>query len=268
MNAQFFRFVTVAGLCVTLARCGSSPDSNLDLRNKISGLDGSGVPKIDFYFGLPDRSRLEGADASALIDAFYYKLEGKGEKCPPGEIYEATVDYEDNLFIDFPIASDCSYDLDFRAGRRAAAAGEIQLAAQLNFASDIKPLLEKNCTSCHAEYSDYAKFRQVAAQSILDIESGIMPPAAPLSDGDIAVFLAWQAGGYLEVDDSPAESAEAQKLGTIFYRNNSDDVLNSYEFLGRTFYELARTLWIQPEGQAEGLSSKYVTLSERPVEQD
>lgn len=268
MQAHIYRLLTVAGLSAQLFACGSSPDSNLNLRNKASELDGVSGRQIDFYFGLPDRSLIEGGDAASAVNGFYYKLQGKGDKCPGGDVYEATVGFEDNKFVSFPINANCSYDLTFRLGRLAEGEGQALAGSKLNFATDIKPLLEKNCSSCHSEYQDYASFRAVADQAILDIESGVMPQGAPLSDDEVAVFLAWQAAGYLEADDTLPESAEAQKLSSVYYRNNNDDILNSYELLGRTFFQVVRTLWIQPEGQAQGFNSKYVTLSASAPEQE
>jgi hypothetical protein len=160
--------------------------------------------------------------------------------------------------------------LTFRAGQFRSAELKDQgfLAHSVTFTDDIKPLLDANCVSCHPSYADYAGFKNDAAQAILDIENGSMPQAGPLADSDIATFLAWQDGGYHEADEAPPESDEAQKLGNIFYRNNDNDVLESYELLGRTYYELTRTLWIQPEGQAQGLTTKHVSLSQAPVEQE
>ena len=78
----------------------------------------------------------------------------------------------------------------------------------VSFATDIKPIVDRECSGCHnsaprqplSEYADITAGGTaedvVRRVQIPGGNGGTMPPASPLSSGDIEKFKKWEAGGY------------------------------------------------------------------------
>jgi len=68
----------------------------------------------------------------------------------------------------------------------------------------VQNVLKSNCVSCHPGYDQYQTAKAKAGAyitriNLADNDPKQMPPAAGLSDADVAKFTAWQADGFLEV---------------------------------------------------------------------
>ena len=81
---------------------------------------------------------------------------------------------------------------------------------EVSYATDIVPLLDENCFSCHAEEDNYtglwlATYEHVSDKNTMtnileriqldanDVE--LMPPSGPLNDCEIDIFKAWVEQG-------------------------------------------------------------------------
>ena len=206
-------------------------------------------------FTLPDRSVEPSLSA---LNGYYLRLVGEGPACPVGEIIEEVASWEDaNREVHFKVNGKCTYAVTLRLGTYQPPM--LALGAGLNFDEDIRPIIETNCVSCHETYASYVEVVQNGEMILKEIEAKTMPQIAPLSDADIAKFLAWKDGGYLEKSTTPLKSAKEIQLTSIYYQNNHNDFLMAYELLSRSTYELRRSLWLQPEGKAAGMVLKEIS---------
>lgn len=247
--------ITVSSLSLALSlglsACGSENKANY--RKGLIGGDAEAVvndvPRVPVNFKLPSRS----ADpAATALSAYYYRLEGSGAACPAGEIKEEVGAYVDDQEFLLRLASVCDYKVTIKLGALAGPA----LSGSLNYQDDIKTIIADHCLSCHETYSDYAELAAKGDLIVSRVETGSMPQNGALSDEEIAKFLAWKDGGYLEKNPDPAPTEKEQGLSAVYYRNNNNDILKGIELKSRTQYELRRSLWLQPEGLALGLSVK------------
>lgn len=76
-----------------------------------------------------------------------------------------------------------------------------KLVETVSYDSDIKSLLDQNCTSCHKpggdspDLSTYSAAKSGLSSSISQINADKMPKSSPLSASDKAKFEAWQSAG-------------------------------------------------------------------------
>lgn len=235
-------------MSLTLSACGTENKANYRKGTIGAPVAAEAVvdtlPRIPVNFKLPNRN----AEAAAgAISGYYYRLQGSGEACPATENKEEVGAYVDNKEFILKLANVCDYKVTFKLG---VLTGPV-LTATLNFDGNIKSMLQSNCVSCHETYNDYARVKAKGDLIVQRVEAG--HPTGALSDDDIAKFLAWKDGGYLEKDPSPAPTEKENGLSAVYYRNNNNDSLKGIELKSRTQYELRRSLWLQAAGQSQGL---------------
>lgn len=239
-----------AGLSLMLSACGTENKANYRKGTIGAPVEAEAVvdklARVPVNFKLPNRKF---DPAAGALTGYYYRLKGSGEACPTTENKEEVGAYVDDKEFILKLANVCDYTVTIKLGVLAAPA----LTATLNFSNNIKSILQSNCVSCHETYGDYAEVKAKGALIVSRVEAGTMPQAGALSDDDIAKFLAWKDGGYLEKDPSPAPSEKESGLSAIYYRNNNNDSLKGVELKSRSQYELRRSLWLQAEGQSHGL---------------
>ncbi|MES2745279.1 MAG: hypothetical protein V4655_07620 [Bdellovibrionota bacterium] len=206
-------------------------------------------------FRLPDR----GKDPSLSgVSGYYYRLVGEGSECPAGELIEDVGAYDDQKReFEFKVNGKCSYAVVMKLG--VYKAPELALTSVINYENDIKPLIEKNCVSCHETYASYTELVENGEMILREVESKAMPKIAPLSDVDIAKFLAWKDGGYVEKSTTPPPTAKELLITSVYYQNNRNDRMMDYELATRVSFELRRSLWIQPAAVEAGLTVKELS---------
>jgi hypothetical protein len=86
------------------------------------------------------------------------------------------------------------------AGREV---GGSDAGSSVSYATQIAPLLKANCTSCHSgsnanagiDLSTYANVSKNANVANSVLQSGSMPPSAPLSAANKQLFQSWVSAG-------------------------------------------------------------------------
>jgi hypothetical protein len=243
-------------LAVWLLLAGCGDDKVADYRSaKIAKTLEAVVGKpnpVHLNLTLPDRSK----DATLTqVTGYYLRLLGEGNECPKGEMIEMVGGYDDqSRELRFDVNGKCSYAVLLKLGSYHAPT--LALARSINYESDIKPIVEAHCLSCHDSYASYQELAANGELIVREVESKAMPKAVPLGDDDIAKFLAWKDGGYVEKSSDPLPTVKEQMMSEVYYQNNHNDYLMAYELLGRENYELRRSLWLQPAGEAAGLTLK------------
>lgn len=254
------RVMIVTCFSLVLMACGGETRSDKRQEKGIS-LDVLAYKPVKFEFMLPDRSTLvsESPDITAKLTGFFYKIQGEGEACPESEVHEDAGSYDDGRLISLNVISACNYLVTIKIGNFQAPATAALTATTVNYQEHIQGLVQQNCVSCHASYASYAGVKDAAKAMVMAVENESMPPTAPLAGSEIALFLAWADSGFLENNPTASlPSPQEQSLNKVYYRNDNYDYIQSYELLGRTRYELQRSLWLQAEGQAEGLQTKQL----------
>ena len=249
-----------------LVGCGSDPEKNYR-RSRLGSLDAVPTLPVSFSFSLPARASFN-LDAHTLmtkVNGFAWRIEPQGEKCRDTSLHEGYGPYEDNRVFAMEVSGTCSYSINIKIGELSS--GSLWIAAPINYDQHIQPIINKQCVSCHAEYANYQGVRANARNIVSRIEAETMPPKLALGDSEIALFLAWGDGGFIEknLSQGPVSKSE-QALSHVYYRNDNNDVIFSNELLGRTFYELRRSLWIQPDGEALGLSTSQLFTFRTEIE--
>lgn len=251
-----FTFSVSLGLCLA---CGSAEQSYRKVAE--NSLDAKPIQPVEFSFSLPARSNL-GLDSNVLLQkmtGYAFRIEGQGEQCRDTNVHESYGAYEDSRTFAMELSGTCNYLVNVMVGELAPAKSELQLTATINYNDHIKPVIAQQCVSCHADYKDFSVVAANARSIISYVENESMPPKMPLDGSTIALFLAWGDEGYLESDPNPkVETAADTALKSVFYRNNTNDYIMSYELLGRSIFELRRSLWIQPDGEALGLANEQI----------
>jgi hypothetical protein len=240
--------------------CGT-PVEEQNLRKVAQGaLDALPSQPVDFSFSLPSRSNL-GLDSSILkekMTGFAWRIEGQGERCTDSKVHESYGPYEDARTYAMQLSANCNYLVKIMVGVLAPEPA-LNLTATINYDQHIKPVIQKECTSCHPDYTDFSVIEKNASSIVAHVENETMPPNSPLDGGTIALFLAWGDDGFKQSDPNPTPVTPSDEaLSEVFYRNNNNDFIMSYELMGRTTFELRRSLWIQPAGEALGLSSQEI----------
>jgi mono/diheme cytochrome c family protein len=85
------------------------------------------------------------------------------------------------------------------------AAGHGDVAANVSFKTQIQPMLNTNCVSCHGptkqtsgvRVDTYANVSANLQEVTAEIETGAMPPTGSLSASDLQLFQAWVDQGAL-----------------------------------------------------------------------
>ncbi len=240
--------------------CGSAESDQSYRKVAQATLDAVVVQPVKLSFSLPSRTNL-GLDAKVLqqnMNGYAWRIVGQGERCVDSKIHESYGPYEDARTYAMELSASCNYLVKIMVGKLKTTSA-LNLTATINFESHIKPVIQQNCVSCHAGYQDFNEVQKNARSIVAHIENETMPPAAPLDGSIIALFLAWADDGYQQKDPNPSiPTAAEEALSEIYYRNNSNDMINNYELLGRTSYELRRSLWIQPAGEALNLANDQI----------
>lgn len=240
--------------------CGSDKAENYRSKGPGNALEAIAEKPnpVVINFTLPDRSK----DPSlASVSGYYFKLLGEGTDCPAGELIEEVGTWDDaNREVKFKVNGKCNYAVTMKLGVYQTPA--LALMGAISFEGDIRPILESQCVSCHETYVDYAEVVANGEMILREIEAKTMPQTAPLSDADIAKFLAWKDGGYTEKAVVAQPSEKEKQLSAVYYQNNKNDYLMAYDLLSRSTYELRRSLWVQPEGQAAGMTLKEISTYE------
>ncbi len=258
MKHPYFPWIA---LYLAAVACGGEIRSDKRQLKGVS-LDVRAAKPVAFEFAIPDRSKLaaEVSDINETLTGYYYSVRGEGKSCPSSELHEGAGLYDDGRVIAFDLIGACNYLLTIKLGQFVEPAPTAALTQTvINFQDHIQPIIKTNCVSCHPAYDSYAGVKDAARSMVLAVEDEVMPPTAPLGGSDIALFLAWADGGYLENDPAPHIPSAAEKsIDKVYYRNNNNDFIQSYELLGRTKYELQRALWLQSDGEARGLQTKQL----------
>jgi hypothetical protein len=83
----------------------------------------------------------------------------------------------------------------------------LMLSGSTNYTTDIAPIIQSKCISCHAagsssgDYSTYETVKTAYVSIYNQIETGAMPKGgSKLSDTEIAAFDSWYTGGLAETD--------------------------------------------------------------------
>jgi hypothetical protein len=240
--------------------CGTSVEEQ-NLRKVAQGaLDALPSQPVDFSFSLPSRVNL-GLDAALLnekMTGYAWRIEGQGERCTDSKVHESFGPYEDARTYAMQLSANCNYLVKIMVGELPPQPA-LNLTATINYEQHIKPVIQKECVSCHAEYSDFSVIEKNASSIVAHVENETMPPNSPLDGATIAMFLAWGDDGFKENDPNPTPvTAADEALSAVYYRNNNNDMIMSYELMGRTTFELRRSLWIQPAGEALGLQNSEI----------
>jgi hypothetical protein len=259
VNRTLLPLVTLSTSVALGLACGSAELQNY--RKVPQGsLDATPAQPVDFYFSLPSRSNL-GLDTSVLqqkMTGFAWRIEGQGDKCTDTKVHESFGPYEDARTYAMQLSATCNYLIKIMVGELAPTPA-LSLTATINYDEHIKPVIQQQCVSCHADFSDFSAIEKNATSIVAHVENETMPPNAPLDGATIALFLAWGDDGFKQSNPDPTPVTPADSaLSAVFYRNNTNDFIKSYELMGRTTYELRRSLWIQPAGEALGLDNQQI----------
>ncbi len=260
MNRTLLPLVTLSASVVLGMGCGTAVEEQ-NLRKVAQGaLDALPAQPVDFSFSLPSRSSL-GLDSATLkekMTGYAWRIEGQGERCTDAKVHESYGPYEDARTYAMQLSGNCNYLVKIMVGELTGPAA-LKLTATINYETHIKPVIQKECVSCHADYTDYSTIEKNASSIVAHVENETMPPEAPLDGATIALFLAWSDDGFKQNDTNPTPvTASDEALQNVFYRNNNNDLIMAYELMGRSTYELRRTLWIQPAGEALGLTNQEI----------
>ncbi len=212
-----------------------------------------------FSFSLPPRNsfKLDEATQLSRINGYAWRVDGQGKNCQDSIAHESFGSYEDGKKFSFNISGTCSYFVTVMLGELAST--KLSLTDRITYIQQVQPIMDQQCVSCHTEFSSFAGVRAQAKNIVASIEAGTMPPSGALADEKIALFLAWADAGFAEKDLKEQEpNVVNSALSEVFYRNNYNDRITDYELLGRTSYELRRSLWIQPAAEALGLQTTQV----------
>ncbi len=255
-SLQLFSLLT----CAAAIGCGQEVERIERRQTKTASLDAVPNSPVEFTFTLPDRATLRQQipNIDEMITGYYYKIQGEGNNCPRSEVHEKSGVYDDGMLLKLTVQSSCNYLITVQIGEYSEPSGPAALkATTINFTDHIKPLLSEHCASCHPSYTVYSEAKAAGRAIVMSAENETMPPSRPLEDMSIAMLLSWADHNYPEID-LKAEAPSSLALKRILYRNNNNDYLQSYELFGRSSYELRRSLWLQPEGQAAGLSTNQL----------
>lgn len=260
MNRTLLPLVTLSASVALATACGTAVEEQ-NLRKVAQGaLDAMPAQPVEFSFSLPSRSSL-GLDSNLLkekMTGYAWRIEGQGERCLDTKIHESYGPYEDARTYAMQLSATCNYLVKIMVGELAPKPA-LNLTATINYDAHIKPVIQKECVSCHPDYSDFAVVQKNASSIVAHVENETMPPNAPLDGSTIALFLAWSDDGFQKEDPNPPVVMPSDEaLSAVYYRNNNNDFIMSYELMGRTTFELLRSLWIQPAGEALGLTNQQI----------
>lgn len=259
MNPTLLPIVTISASALLLIGCGAAEESYRKVAQ--ASLDAVPYQPVQFSFSLPSRSNL-GLDSSLLqqkMTGYAWRVEGQGERCSDTKAHESYGPYEDARTYAMELSATCNYLVTIMVGELATKSAALNLTATINYEDHLKPIVQKQCLSCHADYADVNVIAKNASSIVSHVENETMPPNAPLDGSEIALFLAWGDDGFKTSNPNPkAVTATDTALSSVFYRNNANDMIMSHELLGRTIFELRRPLWIQPGGDALNLENQQI----------
>jgi hypothetical protein len=252
--------VTLSAALALSTACGTAEPQNY--RKVAQGaLDAlPAEPLVDFSFSIPSRNNmgLDGAVLKQKMTGYAWRIEGQGDKCTDSRVHESYGPYEDGRTYAMQLSASCNYLVKIMVGELGIQPA-LNLAATVNYDDHIKPVIQQQCVSCHVDYQDFRVISKNASSIVAHVESETMPPTAPLDGALIALFLAWADDGFQESNPNPPPLTAADTaLGSVYYRNNTNDMIMSYELMGRTTYELRRSLWLQPAGESLGLANQQI----------
>lgn len=260
MNRTLIPLVTLSASVVLGVACGTAEQNYRKVALGSLDAEPAPPPPVEFSFSVPSRSTL-GLDTSVLqqkMTGYAWRIEGQGDKCLDTEAHESFGPYEDARTYAMKLSPTCNYLIKIMVGELASQPA-LNLTATINYEDHIKPVIQQQCLSCHADYQDFSVIEKNASAIVSHIENETMPPNAPLDGTLIALFLAWGDDGFQQKNPNPTPITPADTaLTAVYYRNNINDFIMSYELMGRTTYELRRSLWIQPAGEALGLDNQQL----------
>jgi hypothetical protein len=260
VNRTLLPLITLSASLVLSTACGTAVEEQ-NLRKVPQGaLDALPAQPVEFSFSVPSRSSL-GFDAALLkekMTGYAWRIEGQGERCMDTKVHESYGPYEDARTYAMQLSATCNYLVKIMVGELAPTPA-LKLTTTINYDEHINPVIQKECVSCHPDYSDFAAIQKNASSIVAHVENETMPPNAPLDGSTIALFLAWGDDGFKkENPNPPVVMPSDEALSSIYYRNNNNDFIMSYELMGRMTFELRRSLWIQPAGESLGLSNEEI----------
>lgn len=260
MKHTLLPLVTLSAALVLSTACGTADEQNY--RKVAKGvLDAlPAEPLVDFSFSIPSRINM-GLDRDVLqqkMTGYAWRIEGQGANCTDTKVHESFGPYEDGRNYAMQLSASCNYLVKIMVGELGIQPA-LNLAATINYDDHIKPVISQQCVSCHVDYEDFSIVSRNASSIVAHVENETMPPTAPLDGALIALFLAWGDDGFQKSNPNPPPITAADTaLGAVYYRNNTNDMIMSYELMGRTTYELRRSLWIQPAGESLGLANQQI----------
>ena len=249
---------------------GVSCSEDLNRRVKANSSNAQVKTETEFRIYLPDRAQLETevADVREKLNSVYLSLQPEGDECNITTGIEEVLPYVDEQLITYQLNVNCDYRMDFLLGNQEA---DLSLAGEVTYDDVIQPLMVDRCVSCHEEYSTYEGIAGMEENILVQIENGFMPPAPEeaLTDFEVASFLGWKAGGYLEANPSPIpEDSPLNQLSAVYYRNNYNSYVYSFRLKIQTFLIYEDSLWLQDDGISLGLGTVEIPVDKPPKEEE
>ncbi|WP_132319750.1 hypothetical protein [Pseudobacteriovorax antillogorgiicola] len=209
---------------------------------------------------LPDRTSLESEvpEIKSLINRFYLNLTPQGDECPATtEAIEDLQTYVDEALHTYSLYSVCDYQIELLLVNSSAS--ELSLTSAITYDDVIQPLMQRYCTSCHSEYETYQGVAGQEENIVLQVEQPTLISEHSdlgLSDFEVASFIGWKAGGYLQSDpELIPEESPLNQVDTVYYRNNFNSFIYSYKLKTQQFLIYDDSVWLQDAGLAQGLST-------------
>lgn len=233
-----------------------------------SDLEVQAGPEMRIY--LPDRSEVQTKDPEtlALINSVYLKITPAGLRCQDQNTLEILDAYRDNEAIVFSTQKFCDYQVELFIGQTDPKKldqqeNQKQITSIVNYTDDIKPIIQKHCLSCHPNYLSYEGLTSQFDELVFQVENQLMPPSEPLDTISIARFLAWQANDYAATNPQlPEADSRLANISKIYYRNNLNTIVFEYMLLNINHFIYEDSLWLQADGEAEGIETIELLILE------
>ena len=240
--------------------CGGKK-SKVEKADEQNSFDATGV-SIELI--VPDRSTYEAPEIEALIEGYFLKFSPVKETCSGPDVQD-TEFYPEDGFIKVLLDKACEYTIKLAIGRLSPVEDDgsgddkkVEPEAEgdgpkVFFDTDIKPLIDSHCISCHQPGGekadiDFTNYETIKARSnaiVSVVVAGSMPKSAPLSDEDKKKFSDWQTNNFLY--SASGETGPALKEGMALTNE-----FNVNGGLTEVYYSTPSGLKINPEVLAGG----------------
>lgn len=203
------KYGSVAAL-VLLTACGYQKKSESNPAPQPGSSDATPEQVVAVGLALPDRNIVvpEVAEAFGKINSYALRIWPTDPACPKGSRLDQAGTYPELNQVDISLVRGCDYeaviDLGYDDGTAVPDPKPEPDAKHATYATDIKPILDVACISCHGpngsraqtDLTSYATVKNFADKVVTRVLDGTMPPSGPLSDTAKEVFTAWRNDGY------------------------------------------------------------------------